>query len=206
MILSFRFPQRSLSAGIQASSHPTRACSGRRWRVRELGAIHPAKRYGFTSTRQPTTFRRSWRPKPSALQRSAARALPGTCLLPSSSKLHMPTSVAADARRWAAECPPEDASRMAPAPHAPPPARTCSAWRAVRAGRRRRIGGGSAAASCGQQWTARASSCPNGITHSITHAQRFGYKKQPPRHNGEGAVFRSGLRYSWRGGRESNPR
>jgi len=37
-----------------------------------------------------------------ALQRSAARTLPGNCLLPSSSTLHTPASGAADARRSAA--------------------------------------------------------------------------------------------------------
>jgi len=37
-----------------------------------------------------------------ALQGSAARALPGTCLSPASSTLHTPASGAADARRWAA--------------------------------------------------------------------------------------------------------
>jgi len=36
-----------------------------------------------------------------ALQRSAARTLPGTCLCPTSSTLHTPASGAADARRWA---------------------------------------------------------------------------------------------------------
>ena len=37
-----------------------------------------------------------------ALQESAARALPGTCLLPPSSTVHTPASGAADARRSAA--------------------------------------------------------------------------------------------------------
>jgi len=48
--------------------------------VRGLGAIHPAKRYGLLAARQPATFSRSWQPILVALQRSAARALPGTCL------------------------------------------------------------------------------------------------------------------------------
>jgi len=38
------------------------------------------------------------------LHRSAARALPGTCLLPPSSTLHTPASGAADARRWTSAC------------------------------------------------------------------------------------------------------
>jgi len=67
--------------------------------VRGLGAIHPAKRAGLLATRRPPTSRRSWQPKSSALQRSAVRTLPGTCLSSASSTLHTPASGAADARR-----------------------------------------------------------------------------------------------------------
>jgi len=74
--------------------------------VRGLGAIHPAKRFGLLAARHPATFRQPWRPTTLALQGSAARALPGSCLSSSSSTLHTPASGAAD------RCPLGGANRL----------------------------------------------------------------------------------------------
>jgi len=52
---------------------------------------------------QPSDYRT--KPQLLAIYGSAARALPGSCLLPASSTLHTPASGAADARRWAARSP-----------------------------------------------------------------------------------------------------
>jgi len=73
--------------------------------ARGLGAIHPAKRYGLLATQQPATFSRCWQMRIMALQGSAIRALPGTCLVPASSTLHTPASGAADARRFGGNFP-----------------------------------------------------------------------------------------------------
>jgi len=70
--------------------------------ARGLGAIHPAKRSGLSQRVIPQPSVDSRDPLPSALQPSAARALPGSCLLLPSSTLHTPASGAADARRSAA--------------------------------------------------------------------------------------------------------
>jgi len=64
-----------------------------------LGAIYPAKRYGLLASRHPPTSIRPRQLEFPALQWSAIRTLPGTCLVPTSSTPHTPASGAADARR-----------------------------------------------------------------------------------------------------------
>ena len=85
---------------VKMSAQPGRA-TDTAGAVRGLGAIYPANALRPVLTRNPPTSKQPRRPEAPTLHGSAARALPGSCLVPASSTLHTPASGAADARRSA---------------------------------------------------------------------------------------------------------